>query len=107
MSPTGLDASTSPVGAEDQVEQPGETCLELLTTQSVDPPGPLITLSTHHPAGKAIDPQGPATGQEKVIRGGSHLCHKSHCNRYRVAARTANTPDGASGHTAFRCARDA
>jgi formylglycine-generating enzyme required for sulfatase activity len=60
-----------------------------------------------HPTGPAIDPKGPATGQEKVIRGGSYLCHKSYCNRYRVAARTANTPDGASGHTGFRCARDA
>ncbi|MFK0021172.1 formylglycine-generating enzyme family protein [Streptomyces sp. NPDC090798] len=60
-----------------------------------------------HPTGTATDPKGPATGQEKVIRGGSHLCHQSYCNRYRVAARTANTPDGASGHTGFRCARDA
>lgn len=59
-----------------------------------------------HPTGTAIGPKGPATGQEKVIRGGSHLCHSSYCNRYRVAARTAKTPDGASGHTGFRCARD-
>ncbi|MFI6374393.1 formylglycine-generating enzyme family protein [Streptomyces sp. NPDC050546] len=63
--------------------------------------------SVDHTAGTATDPKGPATGQEKVIRGGSHLCHRSYCNRYRVAARTANTPDGASGHTGFRCARDA
>ncbi|MET9969347.1 SUMF1/EgtB/PvdO family nonheme iron enzyme, partial [Streptomyces sp. NPDC006356] len=63
--------------------------------------------TVQHPTGTASDPKGPATGQEKVIRGGSHLCHKSYCNRYRVAARTANTPDGASGHTGFRCARDA
>ena len=27
------------------------------------------------------------------MRGGSYLCHDSYCNRYRVAARTANTPD--------------
>ncbi|MGW3566086.1 formylglycine-generating enzyme family protein [Streptomyces sp. NPDC000941] len=63
--------------------------------------------STDHPAPGARDPKGPATGTDKVIRGGSHLCHTSYCNRYRVAARTANTPDGASGHTGFRCARDA
>ncbi|MFI6817194.1 formylglycine-generating enzyme family protein [Nonomuraea sp. NPDC050328] len=40
----------------------------------------------------------------KVIRGGSYLCHDSYCNRYRVAARTANTPDSATGHMGFRCA---
>jgi formylglycine-generating enzyme len=43
----------------------------------------------------------------RVMRGGSHLCHASYCNRYRVAARTANTPDSSTGHTGFRCARDA
>nr|WP_240528656.1 formylglycine-generating enzyme family protein [Streptomyces humi] len=43
----------------------------------------------------------------RVIRGGSHLCHASYCNRYRVAARTANTPDSSTGHTGFRCVRDA
>ncbi|MGG3640255.1 formylglycine-generating enzyme family protein [Bacillus gobiensis] len=47
-------------------------------------------------------------GQEemKVIRGGSYLCHDSYCNRYRVAARTSNTPDSSTGHMGFRCAAD-
>ncbi|WP_327103930.1 formylglycine-generating enzyme family protein [Nonomuraea glycinis] len=52
----------------------------------------------------AEDPSGPADGDAKVMRGGSYLCHDSYCNRYRVAARTANTPDSATGHTGFRCA---
>ncbi|WP_443049731.1 formylglycine-generating enzyme family protein [Streptomyces sp. NBC_00287] len=43
----------------------------------------------------------------KVIRGGSYLCHASYCNRYRVAARSANTPDSSSGHAGFRCALSA
>lgn len=43
----------------------------------------------------------------RVIRGGSYMCHRSYCNRYRVAARSANTPDSSSGHTGFRCARSA
>ena len=43
---------------------------------------------------------------ERVIRGGSHMCHRSYCNRYRVAARSANTPDSSSGHAGFRCVRD-
>ncbi|MEQ4722696.1 formylglycine-generating enzyme family protein [Nonomuraea sp. B19D2] len=52
----------------------------------------------------ADNPAGPAEGTAKVIRGGSYLCHDSYCNRYRVAARTSNTPDSATGHTGFRCA---
>jgi formylglycine-generating enzyme required for sulfatase activity len=53
-----------------------------------------------------VSPVGPDDGQTKVIRGGSYLCHDSYCNRYRVAARTGNTPDSATGHTGFRCAAD-
>lgn len=49
-------------------------------------------------------PTGPATGASKVMRGGSYLCHDSYCNRYRVAARSHNTPDSASGNLGFRCA---
>ncbi|WP_182358998.1 formylglycine-generating enzyme family protein [Tomitella gaofuii] len=54
------------------------------------------------------DPHGPleATGAQ-VMRGGSFLCHDSYCNRYRVAARSANTPDSASANLGFRCANDA
>lgn len=47
-----------------------------------------------------------AAGQGKVIRGGSYLCHYSYCNRYRVAARSFNTPDSSTGNMGFRCARD-
>ena len=43
---------------------------------------------------------------QRVVKGGSFLCHASYCNRYRVAARTANTPDSTTSHTGFRCARD-
>ena len=53
-----------------------------------------------------VDPTGPPTGDAKVIRGGSYLCHRSYCNRYRVAGRTSNTPDSTTGHTGFRCAAD-
>ncbi|WP_031466335.1 formylglycine-generating enzyme family protein [Sciscionella sediminilitoris] len=42
----------------------------------------------------------------RAMRGGSYLCHESYCNRYRVAARTANTPDSSSGNLGFRCAAD-
>jgi formylglycine-generating enzyme len=51
------------------------------------------------------DPVGPATGQAKVMKGGSFLCHASYCNRYRVAARTSNTPDSSASNVGFRCMR--
>jgi len=48
------------------------------------------------------DPQGPASGDARVIRGGSFLCHDGYCNRYRMAARSANTPDSAASNIGFR-----
>lgn len=60
-----------------------------------------------HLAGPRTDPAGPPQGDRKVIRGGSYLCHHSYCNRYRVGARTFNTPDSSTGNTGFRCVRDA
>ena len=50
------------------------------------------------------DPKGPRSGDTRVMRGGSYLCHDSYCNRYRVAARTQSTPDSTTGHVGFRCA---
>ena len=52
--------------------------------------------------GPSRDPAGPGTGRARVIRGGSFLCHASYCNRYRLAARSANTPASATSHTGFR-----
>jgi formylglycine-generating enzyme required for sulfatase activity len=40
------------------------------------------------------------------MRGGSYLCHESYCVRYRVAARSANTPDSSAGNIGFRVAQD-
>jgi formylglycine-generating enzyme required for sulfatase activity len=50
----------------------------------------------------ADNPQGPTIGSGRVMRGGSYLCHDSYCNRYRVAARTSNTPESSSGNCGFR-----
>lgn len=60
-----------------------------------------------HLKSDAKNPTGPTIGQAKSMRGGSYLCHDSYCNRYRVAARSANTPDSSTGNLGFRCARDA
>ncbi|WP_053653113.1 formylglycine-generating enzyme family protein [Micromonospora sp. NRRL B-16802] len=51
------------------------------------------------------DPWGRTLPGERVIRGGSYLCHDSYCNRYRVAARSRTTEDSSSGNTGFRVAR--
>jgi formylglycine-generating enzyme required for sulfatase activity len=40
------------------------------------------------------------------MRGGSYLCHASYCNRYRVAARSSNTPDSFAANIGFRCVAD-
>lgn len=57
-----------------------------------------------HTTGPRFDPKGPPAGSHRVIRGGSYLCHDSYCNRYRVAARSASTPDSSTGNAGFRCA---
>ncbi|MFB8029200.1 MULTISPECIES: formylglycine-generating enzyme family protein [unclassified Streptomyces] len=55
----------------------------------------------------AADPEGPGSGERRVVRGGSYLCHHSYCHRYRVAARSASTPASSSGNCGFRTvARD-
>ena len=58
---------------------------------------------TFHIQGPSKNPQGPPTGDARVMKGGSFLCHKSYCNRYRVAARSSNTPDSSTSHMSFRC----
>ena len=60
----------------------------------------------YHLLATKINPVGPAAGVVKAMRGGSYLCHASYCNRYRVAARTSNTPDTSTTNIGFRCARD-
>jgi sulfatase modifying factor 1 len=49
----------------------------------------------------------PVTGDRRVQKGGSYLCHDSYCRRYRVAARQGNEPDSSAGNLGFRCAADA
>ena len=38
----------------------------------------------------------------KILKGGSYLCHKSYCFRYRIAARTGSTRDSTTTHQGFR-----
>lgn len=48
-----------------------------------------------------------STAPERVMRGGSFLCHPSYCASYRPSARRGQTPDSATEHHGFRCAMDA
>ena len=68
---------------------------------------PTFHIEMGHINGPRDNPQGPPSGASKTIRGGSYLCHDSYCNRYRVAARTSNTPDSSTGNLGFRCVIDA
>lgn len=54
---------------------------------------------------KSDNPKGPTLGETRSMRGGSYLCHDSYCNRYRVGARTSNTPDSSTGNLGFRCVK--
>jgi len=94
-------------------------------TAPVDAPFPVNAYGLHHMVGNAWewtsdfwtirhnalvlhrDPTGPETGKDKVKKGGSFMCHKSYCYRYRCVARSQNTPDSSAHNLGFRCAADA
>ena len=61
---------------------------------------------SYHARAPLEDPKGPPSGQARVMRGGSFLCHDSYCFRYRVSARSSAPPDSGTGHVGFRIARD-
>jgi sulfatase modifying factor 1 len=58
-----------------------------------------------HTRDTRANPTGPRRGTNRSTRGGSYLCHRSYCERYRVAARNSMTPDSTTGNTGFRCVR--
>jgi formylglycine-generating enzyme required for sulfatase activity len=59
----------------------------------------------YHHITAATDPLYQESGPSRSLRGGSFLCHDSYCNRYRVAARSSNTPDSSASNTGFRVVR--
>ena len=42
----------------------------------------------------------------KLCKGGSFICHKSYCFRYRIAARTGTSADSSTSHQGFRLVYD-
>lgn len=69
-------------------------------------PGSCCTPSNPRGASEraSFDPNDPyAKFGRKVLKGGSHLCAPNYCQRYRPAARSAQTIDSSSTHIGFRC----
>jgi formylglycine-generating enzyme required for sulfatase activity len=61
---------------------------------SSDPTGPAQE--------ESFDPKKPADGAMHVVKGGSYLCAKNYCSRYRPAARESQAPDTGTTHIGFR-----
>ncbi|KAM4612987.1 formylglycine-generating enzyme [Polymixia lowei] len=59
--------------------------------------------TVHHTTDRQHNPKGPPSGSDRVKKGGSYMCHKSYCYRYRCAARSQNTPDSSASNLGFRC----
>ncbi|HKH29128.1 MAG TPA: formylglycine-generating enzyme family protein [Sphingomicrobium sp.] len=59
-------------------------------------------LPDYHRATPAMDPTCREPTGSRSLRGGSFLCHESYCNRYRVAARSSNTPTSSASNIGFR-----
>ena len=61
---------------------------------------------SHNPTGadqaESFDPRKPDDGALHVIKGGSYLCAKNYCSRYRPAARESQSPDTGTTHIGFR-----
>ena len=56
------------------------------------------------------NPQGPSASEgpepQRVIKGGSFLCHASYCASYRPSARQGQAIDTGTSHVGFRCVKD-
>jgi len=51
----------------------------------------------------SVDPGDPSPIPRRVLKGGSHLCAESYCQRYRPAARHPQAIDSSTSHIGFRC----
>lgn len=47
-----------------------------------------------------------ARDRERLLKGGSYLCHRSYCHRYRIAARMGRSPDTSTSHIGLRVGYD-
>jgi len=60
--------------------------------------------------GVVENPPGPPSSfgpePQRVIKGGSFLCHASYCSSYRPSARQGQAVDTGTSHVGFRCVKD-
>jgi formylglycine-generating enzyme required for sulfatase activity len=64
--------------------------------------------------GVEVNPRGPDAccnpsnpyQPERVVKGGSFLCHDSYCSGYRPSARRGTAQDTGMSHVGFRCVKD-
>jgi len=61
--------------------------------------------TTNHSYKPVSNPRGPESGKDKVKKGGSFMCSKKFCYRYRCAARNFNSADSTASNLGFRCAQ--
>lgn len=64
----------------------------------------LSSHTSNNPTGPA-DPASTTHPFQKVLKGGSFLCHESYCTGYRVARRSSNGWESSSNHIGFRCVK--
>lgn len=62
--------------------------------------------TVNHDPNPTTNPKGPESGRDKVKKGGSYMCHREYCFRYRCASRSQNTPDSSASNLGFRCVAD-
>ncbi len=55
---------------------------------------------------ESFDPKKPAEGAMHVIKGGSYLCAKNYCSRFRPAARESQALDTGTTHIGFRLVKN-
>lgn len=63
------------------------------------------TLPPRDPKGPPVPPGARGAPTERVKKGGSFLCHRSYCFRYRISGRTHSTSDSSASNLGFRCAQ--
>ncbi|XP_057313067.1 formylglycine-generating enzyme-like [Hydractinia symbiolongicarpus] len=61
--------------------------------------------TVNHDYKPSSNPHGPSSGEDKVKKGGSFMCSKEFCYRYRCSARSSNSADSSASNLGFRCAK--